>query len=120
MNAFEVADAYLINTFIQSLLGNETAKTYMIDIYQALNMSTVGTLAYRSILNGSNSIKIPNFKIKEEREIWKNDNHSTDASLSFGEDLLPSCRSGFVEVDDAVYQKVAKEFNNTPITSGSH
>lgn len=120
MGSFELADAYLINTFIQTLLGNNDAKKYMIDIYQALNMATVGTLAYRSILNGSNSIKIPNFKIKEEREIWKNDNHSTDASLSFGEDLMPSCREGFIEVDDAVYKRVEDKFNNTPITSGSH
>lgn len=112
--------SYLINTFIQSLLGNEEAKKYMIDIYQALNMSTVGTLAYRSILNGGNSIRLPDFNIKEEREIWRNDNHSTDESISFSEDLLPSCRTGFVDVNDSVYQKVANKFNNTNITMGIH
>ncbi len=120
MGLFERADVYSINIFIQSILGNDEAKKYMIDIYQALNMSTVGTLAYRSILNDSNSIKIPNFKIKEERDIWRNDNHSTDESISFGDDLLPTCRAGFVDVDEAVYKKVADDFNNTPITSGSH
>lgn len=120
MNLFELADAYLINIFIQSIIGNDEAKKYMIDIYQALNMSTVGTLAYRSILNFSASIKIPNFKIKAERDIWRNDNHSTDTSISFDDDLLPSCKTGFVEVDEATYKKVADDFNNTPITMGSH
>ena len=90
----------------------------MIDVYQVLNMSMVGTLAYRSILNGSNAVKIPDFKIKEDRDLWRNDNHSTDALISFGEDLLPSCKSGFVDVSDEVYHKVFEKFNNVPLRTG--
>ena len=120
MGCFEVADVYLINTFIQSVIGNDEAKKYMIDVGQALNMSTVGTLGYRSILNGNNAVKIPDFKNREDRNFWRNDNHSTDESLSFGEDLLPSCKTGVVEVDDAVYQKVKEDFERVPITEGSH
>lgn len=117
---FEKSDVYLINAFIQSILGNEKAKKYMIDIYRALDCSTVGLLAYRSILDGSTPIKIPNMRNKEEREIWKNDNKSTDASISFGDDLLPTCKSGFVEVEDEVYERVAKKYNDTPLTTGMH
>ena len=117
---FGLSDIYLINAFIQSILGNEKAKEYLIDIYRALDFSTVGLLAYRSILNNSNSVKIPNMRNKEERELYKNDNKSTDASISFGDDLLPSCKSGFIEVEDTVYEKVAKKFADTPITTGMH
>jgi len=118
MQPFEIADVNSINTFIQAILGNPDAKKYMIDVYQALNMSIVGTLAYRSILSGSNAIKIPDLKRKEDRDLWRNDNHSTDASISFGDDLLPSCKDGFIDVDDAVYEKVFERFNNTPLKTG--
>ncbi len=120
MGPFEQSDVHVVNTFIQSILGNEEAKAYMIDVYQALNMSMVGTLAYRSILNGSNAIQIPDLRKPEERELWRNDNHSTDESISKGDDLLPPNRSGFVEVDDAVYQRVEEKFYSVPITSGMH
>ena len=117
---FGLSDIYLINAFIQSILGDEKAKKYMIDIYRALDFSTVGLLAYRSILEGSNAVKIPNMRNKAERDVYKNDNKSTDASISFGDDLLPSCKSGFVNVDDEVYKRVAKKFEDTPITTGMH
>lgn len=117
---FDLSDIYVLNIFLQSILGNEDAKPYMIDVYQALNMCTVGTLGYRSILNRSNSYKLPDFTQKADRDLWRNDNHSTDAAISFGEDLLPSNRNGFVEVDDSVYKKVAETFNNTPLSTGMH
>lgn len=117
---FGLSDVYLINAFIQSILGNEKAKEYMIDIYRALDFSTVGLLAYRSILEGSNAIRVPDMKNKEERKPYKNDNKSTDTSVSHGNDLLPSCKSGFVDVEDKVYERVEKKFNDTPITTGMH
>ena len=117
---FHVSDINQINTFVQSILGNAEAKKYMIDVYQALDMSTVGLLAYRSILGGSCPIKVPNLRIPAEREAFRNDNRSTDASISFGEDLLPTCRDGFVPVDEEACRKVAERFRNTPLTSGSH
>lgn len=120
MHFFELSDVYLINTFIQAILGNQNAKKYIIDVYRALDCSTVGLLAYRSILSGSAPIKIPNMRNKEERALYKNDNKSTDPSLSFGQDLLPTCKTGFVNVDDEVYKRVAKNFNDKPLTTGMH
>ncbi len=117
---FMLADVYLINNFIYSVLGDESARKHMIDVYRALDMSTAGLLAYRSILNGSSAVKIPNLRNEAERSLWRNDNRSTDASLSSGDDLLPPCRTGFTEVDDEVYKKVADRFNSLTITSGSH
>ena len=120
MHSFEQADVYLINVFIQAILGDSAAKKYMIDVYRALDMSTVGLLAYRSILSGSHSVGIPNFRDAAEREAWRNDRHSTDSSISAGSDLLPSCKSGFVVADDAVYERVRQKFDAAPMTFGSH
>ena len=120
MHSFERADVYLINVFIQAILGDSAAKKYMIDVYRALDMSTVGLLAYRSILSGSHSVGIPNFRNAAEREAWRNDRHSTDSSISAGSDLLPSCKSGFVVADDAVYERVRQKFDAAPLTFGSH
>ncbi len=117
---FLLADIYLINNFIHSILGDSSARAHMIDVYRALDMSVPGLLAYRSILNQSNSVRIPDLRNKAERELWRNDNRSTDASLSSEKDLLPPCRSGFNETDDEVYQRVADRFNSLDLTSGSH
>lgn len=117
---FAFSDIYGINTFIQSILGNEKAREHMIDVYKALDMSLPGLLAYRSILDGSAPYKVPNMRIKEERELWRNDNKSTDASKSFGDDLLPSCRSGHIEVPDEVYAEMNQKFRDRPVVVGSH
>ena len=117
---FALSDYYALNTFILSVLGNEEAKSKLLDVYRALDMSTIGPLAYRSILNGSTPINVPDLRIQEQRDEWRNDNKSTDPKISKGEDLLPSCKSGFVEVDDEVYERVAKEFFDVPVTIGMH
>lgn len=117
---FEAADVYLINCFVESILGNPDAQEYMIDVYRALDMSMVGTLGYRSILEGSKPYVIPDMRLKSQRDLWRGDNKSTDGAISAGDDLLPPNRDGFPDVADEVYEKVAKEFRDTPITSGSH
>ena len=118
MNHHEKADVYQLNIFIQSILGNADAKKYMIDVYRALDMSTVGTLAYHSILNGNVPVRIPNMRIKEDREPYKYDNRSTDEHISKGAELLPSSKNGFISVDNDIYERVKKAFYDRPITSG--
>ena len=120
MQAFELADVYQLNVFIQSILGNTDARKNMIDVYRALDLSTVGMLAYRSILNGSSPIRVPDLRIREERESYRSDNKSTDPALSEGEDLLPSNKGGFVPIDDRIYERVKKAFYDEPITTGMH
>ena len=119
-NLFGAANTYMINAFIQAILGNKEAEKYVIDVYRALDMSLPGLLAYRSILNGSNAVKVPDFRKQEERELYRNDNCSTDASVSAGDELLPPNRSGFVDVEDEVYARVSNAFKNTPVTTGMH
>lgn len=120
MGDFELADTYLINTFICAIMGDEKAKRYVIDVYRALDMSLPGLLGFRSILKGNNAVEIPDLRDVKEREFWRNDNISTDPAVSQGEELLPSNRDGFIEVGDEVYKRVSDRFLHTPITSGSH
>ena len=120
MHVFDRADVYQLNIFMQSILGNAEAKKYLIDVYRALDMSTVGTMAYRSILSGSMPMRVPNLRIKAERDTYRYDNKSTDPCLSAGEDLLPSNKNGFVSVDSAVYERVQQAFYDKPITTGMH
>lgn len=118
--AFPLSDIYAINTYILALLGEEEAKNNMLNIYKALDMSIIGPLSYRSILNGSSPVDVPDLRLAADRDKWRNDNKSTDPKISKGEDLLPSCKSGFVEIDDEVYERVSKEFFDIPITTGMH
>ena len=117
---FELSDIYLINGFIQTILGNPDARKYVIDVYQALNMSCVGTLAYHSILSQSSPITIPDFRDSQQRECWRDHNWSTDPAISKEDDLLPSHHSDHTEIPCEVYEKIAKAFDDTPLTTGSH
>ncbi|HOA32276.1 MAG TPA: hypothetical protein PKM70_10170, partial [Clostridia bacterium] len=44
-----------------------------IDVYQAVDMCIPGILAYRSILNGNAPQEVPNLRLKDERDKYRND-----------------------------------------------
>lgn len=48
-----------MNAFMQTIMGNEQAQKYLIDVYYVFDFSIIGLLAYRSILNNSNYVKVP-------------------------------------------------------------
>lgn len=52
-------------------------------------------------------MEIPNLRDKAVRELWKNDTACTDPKVA-GEFLLPTCKSGTPDIDDAVYEHVKK------------
>lgn len=119
VDSFKAADKCMMNIFINTLLGDEVARKYAIDVYKALDMSMVGLLAYRSILNGG-SVEVPDLRKKEERDKFRFDNKCTDEKIASGEELLPPNRDGFPEVEDSVYEAVSATFKNTTLTSGGH
>jgi len=51
-----------------------TGKQPYLDVYRGVIMSIVGILAYRSALNDSNTLQVPNFRKKAERKKYKDDN----------------------------------------------
>ena len=101
---------YATEFFIGSILGDKTAEKYNIDVYQALDMALPGLLAYRSILQGSMPISVPDFRNKTVREEFRNDNICTDPLVASGEQLLPSCASSQEPVADEIYEKEAQRF----------
>jgi len=53
---------------------------------------------------------VPNFRNKEERDAWRNDNKSTNPKISFGEDRLPNCPEGSFQYPPEVYERIRKLF----------
>jgi len=110
---FETGNVYSIEFFIGSILGDGKALKYGIDVYQALDMALPGLFAFRSILKGSAPVDVPDFRDKAAREPYRNDNACADPKIASGDELLPSCKSGAVEVPDEIYEIEAKKFEES-------
>lgn len=95
------SDYYSKYNFIEKIKGNPEAD--IIDVYEALDMFLPGLFAYRSILQGSVSMDIPNLRNKEERDKWRNDTACTDPKVA-GDMLLPTFSKGTPKIDRAVYE----------------
>jgi hypothetical protein len=101
---------YAVEFFIGAILGDETARRYLIDVYQALDMSLPGLLGYRSILQGSIPVTVPDFRDRTLREPFRNDHACTDPRVAGSGQLLPSCSVGEISVPDEVYAAEASRF----------
>ncbi len=98
------SDFYATYLFIQKILGKPDGK-WSLDVYQAVSMGVCGILAWRSALNGNIPIDIPDFRNKDEREKYKNDNACTNPDIA-GEQVVPRTVYEPAEVPDAVYDNV--------------
>ncbi|MCR5458090.1 MAG: Gfo/Idh/MocA family oxidoreductase [Clostridiales bacterium] len=101
------SDFYPMYYFIEKIKGDEKADT--IDVYQALDMFLPGLLGYRSVLNGSTPVAIPNLRDKHERDKWRNDTSCTDPKVA-GEMLLPTSLIGTPDIPDSVYESVKQKW----------
>jgi len=101
-------DFYTMHYFIQKILGREEGEK-CIDVYQALDMSLPGILAYRSICNGNIPFDVPNFREKAVRELYREDNWCTNPDIA-GEQLFPFCSINPPEIPDSVYESVREEW----------
>ncbi len=98
-----------LRCFIGAINGDPVAKKYMIDIYQALDMSIPGLLAHKSFLDGNKPIAMPDFRDKAQREKYRNDRACTDPKVA-GEQLLPSTAFETVDTPQEVYDRVHERF----------
>ncbi|MBR2972652.1 MAG: Gfo/Idh/MocA family oxidoreductase [Clostridia bacterium] len=99
------SDFYSMYNFVEKIKGNENAET--IDIFEALDMFLPGMFAYRSVLAGSIPMDVPNLREKEARDKWRNDTTCVDPKVA-GDMLIPSFSLGNPDIPDAVYEKMAK------------
>lgn len=95
------SDFFTMDNFIARINGDTEADT--IDVYEALDMSLVGMFAFRSILAGGVTMEIPNLRLKEERDKWRNDTACTDPKVA-GDMLLPTQRGGTPVIAPEVYE----------------
>jgi len=98
------SDFYTMHYFLEKILGRPDGEE-SIDVYQALDMALPGILAYRSICNGNIPIEVPDFRNKEIREKYRNDNWCTNPAIA-GDDLAPHCSFGTPDIPDEVYERV--------------
>lgn len=101
------SDFYPMYYFIEKIKGNTKADT--IDVYQAMDMYLPGLLGYRSILNGSTPMEIPNLRNKEERDKWRNDSSCTIPSVA-GDMLLPTSKNGTPDIPDSIYESIKEKW----------
>jgi predicted dehydrogenase len=99
------SDYYTMLNFVKKINGDEDAD--VIDVYEALDMFLPGLMAYRSILDGSSPVKIPNLRDKAERDLYRNDVACTDKNIA-GDSLLPTQKTGTPTIDKEVYQNIYK------------
>lgn len=99
------SDYYVMWNFVEKILGNPEAET--IDVYEALDMSMPGLLAYRSILNGGVPVEVPDFRHKAVRERYRYDNACTDPRVA-GDQLLPCYSRGDPVIPQSAYDRVRR------------
>lgn len=102
------SDFYTVHYFIQQLLGDEESARRCIDVYQALDMTIPGILAYRSILNGNAPLEVPNLRLKTERDKYRNDRFCTFKE-SAG-DMYVSNSAKNMYISDDVYKEVERKW----------
>jgi hypothetical protein len=68
------SDYYATHFFIEKILGRPDGIEWSIDVYQAVEMGICGLLAHRSLLDGNKPQRVPNLRLKEERDAYRNDN----------------------------------------------
>ncbi len=75
------SDFYTLYFFLNAILGRQD-KEYLIDVYQALDMTFPGILGYRSIVNGNIPLDIPDFRDKSLRNDYRGDDWCLDPKLA--------------------------------------
>lgn len=111
VNSHGGSDFYPTHCFIEKILGREDGK-WSIDVYDAVDMGICGILAYRSILAGNKPMTIPNFRNKEERDAYRNDNACTNPAVA-KDQLIPCSSYGERELSDELFEKLRAKWLET-------
>jgi len=102
-------DYYTTYYFIRSILEDEVAIERSINVYEAMDMSIPGILAYRSIVNGNKPIKVPNLRNKEERDAYRDDRFCTFPDIA-GDQWVSNNNWGDPEIPDEIHAEVKRKW----------
>ena len=101
------SDYYCMTNFISRLQGNPDAD--VIDVYEAMDMALPGLMAHRSILQGNIPLEVPDMRLKEIRDRYRNDHACTDPKVA-GDQLLPHWAKGEIHIEPEVYERVKEKW----------
>lgn len=99
------ADLGAPHYFVERILDRPDGHKYLIDVYTGVDMSICGLLAYRSILQGNQPVKVPNLRNKDERDAYRNDHACTTPSVA-GDQLIPPFPGHFEGVSDEYISRI--------------
>lgn len=100
------SDYYVMRNFIDAVQGKPAE---IIGVYEALDMFLPGLLAHFSVLAGGAAQEVPNLREEGWRARCRGDHRCCDERVA-GEQLLPSYSKCEVEIPDAVYESVRREY----------
>ncbi|MBE5867875.1 MAG: Gfo/Idh/MocA family oxidoreductase [Lachnospiraceae bacterium] len=98
------ADFYAPYFFIEKILGKPNGK-WAIDVYQAVDMSICGILAWRSVLNGNIPISVPDLRDPAQRDAFRNDHACPTPSVA-GDQLVPSTSFPYDPIPQEKYDEI--------------
>ncbi len=100
------SDFYTTHCFVEKILGNPDGQ-WSIDVYTACDMNLCGMMAWRSILDGNEPKEVPDFRIPEVRDRFRDDNACCTPEVA-GDMLLPTTSNKKYTFPDEVYENVRK------------
>jgi len=102
-------DFYTTHFFIRAIHGDKDALEHSINVYDAVDMCIPGILAYKSIVNGNNSVDVPNLRNKSERDAYRNDTFCTFKHIA-GDQYVPNNIHRPDDIPDSVYEEVKRKW----------
>ncbi len=103
-------DFFTTHFFAEAIRGNQAPD---IDVYQAIDMTAIGILGWKSTLNNGIPIDIVDFHDKKAREIYRGDNWNPDPSIPCKDKPFSSVlgKIEFTEEELAQHQKLVEEIH---------
>lgn len=103
-------DFFTTYFFAEAIRGHRPPE---IDVYQAIDMTAIGILGWKSALNNGAPIDIIDFRDKKAREIYRGDNWNPDPSIPC--ENKPPCsvlgKVNFTDEEIAQYHKLVEEIH---------
>ena len=102
------SDFYTTHFFIEKILGRPDGD-WAVDVYTACDMGLCGIMAWRSVLDGNTPKEVPDFRKKEQRDKYRNDNACCTPEVA-GDELLPGSVYPVPDFSDETYEEVRKQW----------
>ncbi len=102
------SDFYTTHFFIEKILGKPDGD-WAIDVYKACDMGLCGLMAWRSVLAGNAPMEVPDFRKKEDRDRYRNDNACCTPEVA-GDQVLPTSSYELPPIPDKVFDDVRKQW----------